>query len=160
MALPEKHRFGVAPRRIKNSGFCRFLLPCFVPGYHTFGLKIATAAMRPRNDTKMVGFAIKPTIFISEMFEIRLAGARCFATGCSTFGLKIATAAMRPRNDTGSERVYLENRGFGSYIVCFRPAFLAKNRRADGNPFARRFWYAARPAGALPQAAAPDAACL
>ena len=45
-------------------------------------------------------------------------------------------------------------------VICFRPAFLAKNRRADGNPFARRFWYAARPAGALPQAAAPDAACL
>ena len=52
----------------------------------------------------------------------------CFATGCRTFGLKIATAALRPRNDTGSERVYLENRGFGSYIVCFRPGYLFSSR--------------------------------
>ena len=26
--------------------------PCFVPGCHAFGSKIATAALRPRNDTK------------------------------------------------------------------------------------------------------------
>ena len=134
MALPEKHRRGVAPRRIKNSGFCRFLLPYFVPGCHTFGFKIATAAMRPRNGTKMVGFAIKPTIFISEMFEIRLAGTPCFVPGYHTFGLKIATAALRPRNDTGSERVYLENRGFGSYIVCFRPGYLFSSRLSCKKP--------------------------
>ena len=74
-ALPEKRRCGVAPRRSEIWGFCRFPLPCFATGCHAFGLKIATAALRPRNDTKMVGFAIKPTIYISEMFEIRLAGA-------------------------------------------------------------------------------------
>ena len=79
MALPKKRRVGVPAGQIKNSGFCRFLLPCF-------------------------------------------------ATGCHTFGLKIATAALRPRNDTGSERVYLENRGFGSYIVCFRPGYLFSSR--------------------------------
>ena len=92
MALPKKRRVGVPAGQIKNSGFCRFLLPCFVPGYHTFDFKIATAAMQPRNDTKMVGFAIKPTIFISEMFEIRLAGAPYFATGCRVDHLKIATS--------------------------------------------------------------------
>ena len=81
-----------------------FVLPCFATGCHTFNFKIATAALRPRNDTKMVGFAIKPTIYISKMFEIRLAGAPCFATGCHTFGLKIATAALRPRNDTKNGR--------------------------------------------------------
>ena len=82
---------------------------------------------------KMVGFAIKPTIFISEMFEIRLAGAPCFATGCHAFGLKIATAAMRPRNDTGSERVYLGKPGFwvlyrvfSSRLSVFVPPFLQK----------------------------------
>ena len=92
MALPKKRRVGVPTGQIKNSGFCRFLLPCFATGCRTFGLKIATAAMQPRNDTKMVGFAIKPTIFISEMFEIRLAGAPYFATGCRAFGLKIAAS--------------------------------------------------------------------
>ena len=76
--------------------------------------------MRPRNDTKMVGFVIKPTIFISEMFEIRLAGAPCFATGCHAFGLKIATAAMRPRNDTELERFYSENERFAFFaaVLC------------------------------------------
>ena len=100
MALPRKRRGGVAPRRFEIRGFCRFPLPCFATGFHTDHFKIATAAGRPRNDTKMVGFAIKPTIFISEMFKIRLAGAPCFAKGCHTLGFKIATAALRPRNDT------------------------------------------------------------
>ena len=48
-----------------------FVLPCFATGCHTSNFQIATAALRPRNDTKMVGFAIKPTIFVPKMFEIR-----------------------------------------------------------------------------------------
>ena len=56
MALPGKCRAGIAPRRIKNSGFCRFLSPCFATGCHTFNFKIATAAKRPRNDTKLERF--------------------------------------------------------------------------------------------------------
>ena len=35
----------------KNSGFCRFLLPCFATGCRASGFQIATAALRPRNDT-------------------------------------------------------------------------------------------------------------
>ena len=44
--------------------FC-FVLPCFAMGCHAFGLKIATAALRPRNDTKigMVLFG-KQTFFV------------------------------------------------------------------------------------------------
>ena len=59
MALPGKRRAGIAPRRIKNSGFCRFLSPCFATGCHTFGFKIATAAKRPRNDTKLERFNLE-----------------------------------------------------------------------------------------------------
>ena len=33
-----------------------FPLPCFATGCHTFGLKIATAALRPRNDTNLKRF--------------------------------------------------------------------------------------------------------
>ena len=33
-----------------------FVLPCFGAGCHTFGLKIATAALRPRNDTELERF--------------------------------------------------------------------------------------------------------
>jgi len=32
--------------------FC-YVLPCFATGCHTFTFKIATAALRPRNDTKI-----------------------------------------------------------------------------------------------------------
>ena len=35
-----------------------FVLPCFATGCHTFGLKIATAALRPRNDTKLRRFLL------------------------------------------------------------------------------------------------------
>ena len=43
MALPEKQRGGVAPRRFKIRGFCRFPLPCFATGCHTDHFKIATS---------------------------------------------------------------------------------------------------------------------
>ena len=131
MALPEKRRCGVVPRRFEIWGFCCFVLPFFATGCHTFGLKIATAALQPRNDTKMLGFAIKPNIFISEMFEIHHAGTLCFATGCHTFDFKIATAALRPRNDTKLGRLYLENGRF-----CFMRPFFA---RCCSAPFFKRF---------------------
>ena len=50
-----------------------FVLPCFGAGCHTFGLKIATAAMRPRNDTKIGTF-----LFENGRFSfMRLFFARC-----------------------------------------------------------------------------------
>ena len=42
--------------------FC-FVLPCFVPGCHAFSFKIATAAMRPRNDTKTGRFCLEKDVF-------------------------------------------------------------------------------------------------
>ena len=56
MALPEKRRGGVPAGRFEIWGFCRFPLPCFGSECHTFGLKIATAALRPRNDTNLKCF--------------------------------------------------------------------------------------------------------
>ena len=38
--------------------FC-FVLPCFATGCHTFTFKIATAAVRPRNDTKLRRFYLE-----------------------------------------------------------------------------------------------------
>ena len=38
--------------------FC-YVLPCFGAGCHAFGLKIATAALRPRNDTKLGRFYLE-----------------------------------------------------------------------------------------------------
>ena len=36
-----------------------FVLPCFATGCHTFGFKIATAAVRPRNDTELGRFYLE-----------------------------------------------------------------------------------------------------
>ena len=41
-----------------------FVLPCFGAGCHTFGLKIATAATRPRNDTKSGRFCLENRRFL------------------------------------------------------------------------------------------------
>jgi hypothetical protein len=41
----------------KISGFGCFLFPCFATGCNTYNFKIATAAMRPRNDTKKTAAA-------------------------------------------------------------------------------------------------------
>ena len=40
------------------------MLPCFGAGCHTFGLKIATAALRPRNDTKLGRFCLENGRFL------------------------------------------------------------------------------------------------
>ena len=48
--------------------FCRFPLPCFATGCHTFGLKIATAALRPRNDTKSGRFYLENKCFMRLFF--------------------------------------------------------------------------------------------
>ena len=62
--LPEKRRGGVAPRRFKIWEFCRFPLPCFATGCHAFGLKIATAALRPRNDKDLERFCLGNARFL------------------------------------------------------------------------------------------------
>ena len=37
----------------------RLVLPCLATECHAFGLKIATAALQPRNDTKMRRFCLR-----------------------------------------------------------------------------------------------------
>jgi len=87
-----------------DRNFFLFRAPVLRYGMPYLRLKDCHVAALLAMTQKMVGFAIKPTIYISKMFEIRLAGAPCFGTGCHAFGLKIATAALRPRNDTNLER--------------------------------------------------------
>ena len=41
-----------------------FVLPCFGAGYHASNFKIATAAMRPRNDTKLGRFYLENGRFL------------------------------------------------------------------------------------------------
>ena len=83
--------------------FCRFPLPCFVTGCHAFGIKIATAALRPRNDTKMAGFYEKPAIFISEMFEIRRGAT---PHGVHPGAISCGRKAVYPEHISHDEAVY------------------------------------------------------
>ena len=64
MALWEKRHCGVAAEQTEIWEFCRFPIPCFVPGCHTFGLKIAAAALRPRNDTNLERFYLENRRFL------------------------------------------------------------------------------------------------
>ena len=41
-----------------------FVFPCFVPGCHASNFKIATAALRPRNDTKSGRFCLENGRFL------------------------------------------------------------------------------------------------
>ena len=61
----------------KTHGGCYwpFRFPAFRSGMPNRSVKDCRVGRKklrpPRNDTKMVGFHRKPTIFVSEMFEIR-----------------------------------------------------------------------------------------
>ena len=113
MALPEKRRCGVPVGRIRISEFCCFRLPYFVPGCHTFGLKIATAALRPRNDTKMKRFMWgKHTFLFYEVIIARCCSASFFkrfvprnvpffSKTCQICHCRVGRKKLRPpRNDT------------------------------------------------------------
>ena len=73
MALWEKRRCGVAAGQTEIWEFCRFPIPCFVPGCHAFDFKIAAAALRPRNDTNLERFYLENGRFTF----LRLFFARC-----------------------------------------------------------------------------------
>ena len=63
MTLPKKRRGGVPQGRIEILAVSRFVLPYLVPGCHTFGSKIAAAALRPRNDTELERFYWDKNVF-------------------------------------------------------------------------------------------------
>ena len=50
--------------------FC-YVLPCFGAGCHTFGFKIATAALRPRNDTKLGRFWGKNSLLCKDFDALK-----------------------------------------------------------------------------------------
>ena len=78
-ALLAMTQIGAPAGRIRIWEFYRFPIPCFVPGCHTFGLKIATAALRPRNDTKMEHFMLgKHTFLFYEVIFARCCSASFF----------------------------------------------------------------------------------
>ena len=56
--------------------FC-YVLPCFGAGCHTFGLKIATAALRPRNDTKLGRFWGKNSLLCKDFDTLKGSAGLC-----------------------------------------------------------------------------------
>ena len=73
-----------------------FMLPCFVTGYHAFGLKIATAALRPRNDTELKRFYLENGRF-SFFSVIFCAVSLC--TVFQTFRCENCTVSPQIRSD-------------------------------------------------------------
>ena len=115
-----------------------FVLPCFATGCHAFGLKIATAALRPRNDTKMVGFAIKPTIFVPKMFEIRATLRRASKSAASK--RRSAPVRVSRGRSAGAYRAALLT---GS---IFRAGYSGRRGCREFRRSRRRICRAARPA--------------
>ena len=70
-ALPRKRHFTRTQVRISRASayFTAQPRPCFVPGCHAFGSKIATAALRPRNDTKNGRFFAKTYHFSTKILK-------------------------------------------------------------------------------------------
>ena len=59
-----------------------FVFPCFGAGCYTFDFKIATAALRPRNDTKSGRFCLENRRFL---FHVVIFCAVLLCTVCQTF---------------------------------------------------------------------------
>ena len=99
--------------------FC-YVLPCFVPGCHAFGLKIATAALRPRNDTKLERFCLENRRF--SFFAVIFCAVslrtvfQTFRSGnCSVFpqnlpNLSLRGGRVRPTRQSLTERFAIPKR--------------------------------------------------
>ena len=79
--------------------FC-YVLPCFGAGCHAFGLKIATAALRPRNDTELERFYLENGRFL--FFAVIICTAllctvfQTFRSGnCSVFPQNLPNLSLR-----------------------------------------------------------------
>ena len=100
MALPKKRRVGVPAGRIKTWEFRRFPMPCFVTGCHAFDFKIATAAKRPRNDTKSGRFNLENGrfSFFAVIFcavSLRIVFQTFRSGNCSVFSQNLPNLSLR-----------------------------------------------------------------
>ena len=97
-----------------------FVLPCLVPGCHAFGLKIATAAMRPRNDTKLGRFYLENGRFsffvvIFCAVSLRIVFQSFRSGNCSVFpqnppDLSLRGGRVRPTRQSLTERFVIPER--------------------------------------------------
>ena len=92
--------------------------------------------LRPRNDTKMVGFATKPTIFVSEMFEFvaeRLRNDSFFSLPFSFYSeahrslaprvvSSFSRTALTSPSESASVRVRSSERSVSEKATLFFPA--------------------------------------
>ena len=131
----------------------RLVLPCLVTGCHTFGFKIATAALRPRNGTKMERFYLKTNV---------LGRMQAVSTKINVPFLH------KSRNDTKSKRFCLENGRFAFYAAVFcavllRIVFQTFRHRFSNVLFRKPFCFPTKPIFRFViarRARAPDAAIL
>ena len=97
-----------------------FVLPCFATGCHAFGLKIATAALRPRNDTETGRFYLENERFsffavIFFAVSLRIVFQTFHSGNCSDFpqnppDLSLRGGRVRPTRQSLTERFVIPER--------------------------------------------------
>ena len=99
-----------------------FVLPCFGAGCHTFGLKIATATLRPRNDTKTGRFCLENRrfLFYAVVFcavSLRISSFKRFVSEIAPFSRKTDQichceegAILRPTRQSLTDRFAIPKR--------------------------------------------------
>ena len=117
-----------------------FVLPCFVPGCHASNFKIATAAMRPRNDTKLRRFCLENRrfLFYAVVFcavSLRIVFQTFHSGNCSVFpqnppDLSLRGGRVRPTRQSLTKRFLYCFCRIWELVSLFTPAsrlFFQKN---------------------------------
>ena len=97
--------------------FCHFPLPCLAVGCHTFGLKIATAAPRPRNDTKSGRFYLENNCFFMRLFfarSLRIVFRMLRFGNCSVFPQNPPDLSLRGGRILAPDVAILKSKGWDS----------------------------------------------
>ena len=96
--------------------FC-YVLPCFATGCHTIDFKIATAALRPRNDTKLRRFWVKIAYFARILRVLRSRQRRSAARSATDAACPLRVLRSRQRR-RGVGRV--SSQGISRFLPNFR----------------------------------------
>ena len=94
-----------------------FTLPCFVTGCLTFGFLIATAALRPRNDTKLRRFWVKTAFFARILRVLRSRQRRSAARSATDAACPLRVLRSRQRRSRVGR---VSSQGISRFLPNFR----------------------------------------
>ena len=117
----EPEDFGVRRRARRGEirdvlrDFCHFPLPCLAAGCHTETLKIAAAALRPRNDTKSGRFLFGKQMFYAVIFctvSLRIVFQMLRFGNCSVFPQNPPDLSLRGGRILAPDVAILKSKGW------------------------------------------------